>query len=146
MVGYSLTTSQVQQVVTGQGGRMCTFRTDRTKRDTETQLEHKRDTDTRLEHQERHRHRARTQEGHRHIARAPRETQTHGPNTRGTQTHSSNTKRDTDTRLEHQERQHRYRRRTQTQADTGAHCKGDLRPIYACDTSINIPIRNRCPK
>ena len=58
MVGYSLTTSQIQQVVTGQGGRMCTFRTDRTKRDTDTGLEHKRDTDT------------------------PRETQTHGSNTK----------------------------------------------------------------
>ena len=72
---------QVQQVVTGQGGRMCTFCTDLTKRD----------TDTRLEHQERHRHTAQT----------PRETQTHTPKTRGTQTHGSNTKRDTETRLEH---------------------------------------------
>ena len=62
---------QVQQVVTGQGGRMCTFCTDLTKRD----------TDTRLEHQERHRHTAPTQ--------------------RGTETHDSNTKRDTDTHLKH---------------------------------------------
>ena len=103
---------QVQQVVTGQGGRMCTFCTDRTKRDTDTRLEHqerhrhtaptqrgtethdsniKKDTDTRLEHQERHRHTAQT----------PRETQTHTPKTRGTQTHGSNTKRDRETWLKY---------------------------------------------
>ena len=117
---------QVQQVVTGQGGRMCTFCTDLTKRD----------TDTRLEHQERHRHTAPTQRG----------TETHDSNTkRDTDTHLKH-KRDTDTRLEHKERQHRHRRRTQSQADTGAHCKGDLRPIYAFDTLLNIPRRNSCPK
>ena len=85
---------QVQQVVTGQGGRMCTFCTDLTKRD----------TDTRLEHQERHRHTAPTQRG----------TETHDSNTkRDTDTHLKH-KRDTDTRLEHKERQQRHRKRTQS--------------------------------